>query len=111
MKMDAADIQRVFEAGVAGMSDPKLVALAESWRVEPRCEKRPWSYSNTSYPCWIVLEDKDSNVGIAYCEQGFGPRCPWGLLWLSGQHLHMGDDSGWFPTLEQAIRDAAPLEN
>src|SRR3546814_4621244 len=34
---------------------------------------------------------------IVYCESGFGPERPWGLVHLGGQHMSMGDDSGWFP--------------
>jgi len=77
--------------------------------VSTRCERRLWSYDDSEYPCWIVLEDKVSNVGVAYCEHGFGPKAPWGLLGLTDNHLHMGDDSAWFPSLEQAVRDMMPV--
>jgi hypothetical protein len=34
----------------------------------------------------------------------FGPRDPWGLLFIAGRHLSMGMDSGWFISLEDAVR-------
>src|SRR5438105_2570661 len=109
MAIDAATVRRLFDAEIARISDPVITALVERWGVSPRCEMRPWSYGNVDYPCWLVLEDKASNVGVGYCEYGFGPKCPWGLLWLTGTHLYMGDDSQWFPTLEQAVRDMTPV--
>ena len=105
MAASAGAVQQLFDAEVGRISDPTISALIQQWRVSPRCELRPWSYDQVDYPCWLVLEDKDSNVGIAYCEHGFGPKCPWGLLWLTGDYRHMGDDSAWFPTLERAVRD------
>jgi hypothetical protein len=60
---------------------------------------RPWDYGRPgeAFPCWLVPEHQASNTGIAYCEQGFGPRCPWGLLFLEGtEHMSMGMDSAWF---------------
>jgi hypothetical protein len=76
--------------------------------VTPRCEQRSWDYGapGTVYRCWIVLEHPASGTGIAYCEQGFGPSCPWGLLWISGEHLSMGMDSGWYDSLEDAVRES-----
>ena len=59
-----------------------------------------------TYPCWIVLEHRASNTGIAYCAYGFGPGDPWGLLFLGGPHLSMGMDSAWFVTLEDAFRQS-----
>jgi hypothetical protein len=76
--------------------------------VVPRCEGRPWDYgvAGQTYPCWIVLEHPRSNTAIAYCAEGFGPRSPWGLLFLAGDHLSMGMDSGWFTTLADAFLDS-----
>jgi hypothetical protein len=50
-----------------------------------------------AHPCCV--ED-----GIAYCEYGFGPRCPWGLVELDedDQRNSMGMDSGWFTYLLDA---------
>jgi len=90
------------------MTDKTLVAAIEPLLVAPHREDREWDYgpANQTYPCWIVLEHPPSNTGIAYCIEGFGPRCPWGLLWLNGEHLNMGMDSGWYTSLEGAFRES-----
>ena len=51
-----------------------------------------------------------ANTGIAYCPEGFGPRDPWGLVFLSGEHMSMGMDSGWFTSLEDAFRESSAWE-
>jgi hypothetical protein len=65
---------------------------------------RGWDYGKPGeeFPCWLVLEHAASNTGIAYCEHGFGPSMPWGLLFLSGQHMSMGMDSGWYERFLEA---------
>ena len=86
--------------------DAALVAAVRPLLVTPHMEERDWDYGpdGQTYPCWIVLEHHPSNTGIAYCAQGFGPGDPWGLLFLRGEHLSMGMDSGWFATFEDAFR-------
>jgi len=88
------------------MKDDRLVASIGPLLVSPRCEARDWEYGpdGQTYPCWIILEHPPSNSCIAYCDEGFGPQSPWGLLFLRGEHLSMGMDSGWFTTLEDAFR-------
>ena len=104
---NAEDIERLVQAELGRIADGEIVKAIVPLLVGPRLEDRPWDYGpDETYPCWIVLEHPPSNTCIAYCEEGFGPRCPWGLLFLSGRHLSMGMDSGWFRTLEDAFRDS-----
>ena len=56
--------------------------------------------------CWTVLEPQPSGIGIAFCEDGFGPDFRWGIVFLSGPHMNMGMDSAWFATLEDAVRES-----
>jgi len=108
--LDASAVVALVDAQLTAMSNPALITLVARLRVSPRCELRPWPYAERHhYPCWIVLEHPPSNTGIAYCADGFGPRAPWGLLWLS-EHLSMGDDSAWFTSLEDALRDSRAIE-
>jgi hypothetical protein len=105
------DVDRLFEKEVARITQSDLLQLIRRLRVPTRCEERPWDYGkeDEAYPCWIVLDHPESNTCIAYCEQGFGPRCPWGLLWIT-KHLNIGMDSGWFVTLEDAVRESMAWE-
>jgi hypothetical protein len=111
MELDAPAVAALVDAQLDTMSDSAVAELVTRLRVPPRCEMRPWAYGRPhEHPCWIVLEHPRSNTGIAYCADGFGPATPWGLVWLS-QHRSMGDDSCWFPSLEEALRDSRALED
>src|SRR6266478_5665200 len=104
----AADIEALVAQQITLISQPDLVQAIRGLLVPPRCEHRPWGYGapGQTYPCWIVAEHRPSNTAIAFCESGFGPSSPWGLLLLSGSHLSLGMDSQWFISLEQAFRDS-----
>jgi len=104
--MEATEIERLVHLELDRIADKDLVAAIVPLLVAPRLEDRGWDYGapDQTYPCWIVLEHAPSNTAIAYCVQGFGPGCPWGLLFLRGEHLSMGMDSGWFTFLEDAFR-------
>ena len=80
----------------------------EQLLIAPRLEHRAWDYGSVceTFPCWFVLEHHKSNTGIAYCELGFGPRHPWGLMFLAGQHSSMGSDASWYPRFIEAFTDS-----
>lgn len=75
-------------------------------KVSPYPVSRAWDYGTVGqqFICWTVLEHPASNTGIAFCPEGFGPSYPWGLVFLTGPHTSIGMDSGWFLSLEGAIR-------
>ena len=67
-----------------------------------------WEYGapGEQFPCCVVLAELKSSGAIVYCEDGFGPRNPWGLISLrtdEPKYMSMGMDSGWFPTLMDAF--------
>src|SRR5580704_12824651 len=104
MDIDSAGVERLVDAELSQISAASLVALIGKLRIQPRLEVRRWNYgAPNEYPCWLVLVDPSSHVGVAYCAHGFGPKAPWGLLWLSGRRSDMGDDSGWFTSLADAV--------
>src|SRR3954468_24002372 len=105
--MDVASVSALLEAEISKISDAALADVVARHRISPRLEERKWAYApDTSFPCWIVFEHIESNTGVCFSEHGFGPRTPWGLLWLVGVRQDMGDDSGWFLSLEDAVRDS-----
>jgi hypothetical protein len=106
--MDATDIAQLVRSELDRIADHRLVDAIAPLLVAPHLEDRDWDYgpANQTYPCWIVLEHPSSNTGIAYCSEGFGPQYPWGLLFLKGEHLNMGMDSGWYASLEDAFRES-----
>lgn len=106
------DIRRLVKNELAKIAQRDLLALAKDLLISPRLELREWDYGvlGTRHECWVVLEHSQSNTAIAYCSEGFGPMYPWGLLFLSGEHMSMGMDSGWFASLEDALRNCSAWE-
>jgi hypothetical protein len=101
-------IDALVDQELTRVTDAKLSARIAELRVKPSCVERAWDYGEhaTSYPCWTILEHPETNTGIAYCSQGFGPSFPWGLVFLSGPHMSIGMDSGWYGSLEAALRES-----
>jgi hypothetical protein len=98
MSVTPAKIQVLLETELSALKDQRVMTHVRSLLVEPTAVTREWAYGKPGdrYPCWAILNHSDSNTGIAYCESGFGPRCPWGLVFLSGIHMSIGMDSAWY---------------
>jgi hypothetical protein len=117
MAIDPDALKRLVERELESLTDARVIAHIRSLLVEPKVVLRDWDYGEPGqqYPCWSVLEDDASRTGIAYCESGFGPGQPWGLVWLGGVEqtsMSMGMDSGWYSTFLDAVfesRAVAPL--
>ena len=105
MSITATQIQALVEAELARIDDQRVITHIRGLLVEPTVVLRAWNYGipGQTYPCWAVLNHPQSNTGIAYCEFGFGPRAPWGLVSLPGaSYMAIGMDSGWYPSLLEA---------
>ena len=105
-------VRDILEAEIERITDPSVLARVRDLLVEPTPVNRGWDYGSPgeTFTCWTVLAHPESNTGIAYCEQGFGPSNPWGLVFLSGPHAGIGMDSGWYDTLEAAVRNSMAWE-
>lgn len=98
------------ESELAELDDARVAAHVRRLLVPPGSVMRSWDYGteDEAYPCWSVLEHNASNTGIAYCESGFGPSFPWGLVFLTGTvHMSMGMDSGWFQCFLEAYFESS----
>lgn len=104
----AVQISTFVKEQIEEISNFKTKSQINALLVEPYPSEREWNYGQAgeTHTCWIVLEDAEFCVGIAYCSKGFGPQSPWGLLFLSGPHMSMGDDSNWYRSLEAAFIDS-----
>jgi hypothetical protein len=67
-----------------------------------------WDYGapGGTFDGWLVLSDPGQRTGIAYCDQGFGPKSPWGLIGIGEASPSMGMDSGWFRRFMDAYLDS-----
>ena len=101
-------IVSLVEKELTRIGDPILFAAIRSLLVTPYPVERDWNYGlpGQKYTCWTVLEHRASNTGIAYCESGFGPSSPWGLVCLSGEVMSIGMDSASYTSLEGAMRES-----
>jgi hypothetical protein len=101
MAIDTETLKALVEDELARTADTRVTTQIRSLLIEPTPVLRGWDYGvkGQQFVCWNVLEHRRSNTGIAYCESGFGPKAPWGLVVLEGPHISIGMDSGWFRTL------------
>jgi hypothetical protein len=111
MPIDAEALRALVDSELEHLSDARVKAQIRRLLVASQPVLRDWDYGKPGeqFPCWPVLSDSTSNTGIAYCESDFGPRNPWGLVWLEGdekQQMSMGMDCGWFPTFLDAYFDS-----
>jgi hypothetical protein len=110
VSVTANRLLELVEAELAELKDDRVNAHVRGLLVPPVSVVRDWDYGaeDEAYPCWSVLEHATSNTGIAYCEYGFGPTNPWGLVFLAGkEHRSMGMDAGWFPRFLDAYFESS----
>lgn len=107
MSIDAQTLMAMIDGELATVSDARVTAHVRALLVEPTVTMRRWDYGREGerYPCWTVLRHPASNTGIAYCEQGFGPHSPWGLVFLEGDEgrTSIGMDYCWYTTFLQVF--------
>lgn len=106
-ELNSAKVQALVESELARIKDARLLQEIRSLLISPRCEHRGWDYGSPgqTFPCWFVLESRTVAVGIAYCDQGFGPTHPWGLMFLTGPRTSMGMETSWHRSFEEAYLD------
>jgi hypothetical protein len=107
MPIDTESLKHLIEAELIRVRDARVVSHIRRLLIEPYAIMRNWDYGQPSqqYLCWMVLKDSVTQGEIGYCEDGFGPACPWGLI-SSGQDVKdqsMGMDSGWYTTFMDAF--------
>ena len=120
--LSAVDVQQLVAEQLKLFDDRQHRRISQ-YLVHPYVVLRGWDYAkDVLFPCWTVYEDEPHSLAIVYCDQGFGPRCPWGLVSLSGESRDnpsprvapssgtMGPDSSWFRTLREVFAEAHPPE-
>jgi hypothetical protein len=100
------EIERLVVAELERITDLRVLTVLRPLLVSPTRHERDWDYGQPGerYPCWTVAEHPPSGTSIVFSDYGFGPRLPWGLVWIEGPWFGM--DSGWFQTLQEAFLDS-----
>ena len=105
---DVKEISNIVQREILRIADTKVAERIRELLVVPYAVERMWDYGapGERFTCWTILEHSESNTGIAFCSEGFGPSCPWGLVFLSGPVMNIGMDCAWYISLEDAIRES-----
>ena len=106
---NAAQVAALLEEDLRNLRDPRVRASIQAFRLPtPRLIRLAWDYGKPgdTYDGWLVFEDLERRVGIAYCEQGFGPKNAWGLINVGESCPSMGMDSRWFRRFMDAYLDS-----
>jgi len=100
------EVTSLVERELSLITDPLVLKSLREYLVPPTRHLRNWDYGSPGerYPCWTIASDSSTDTGIVYSEHGFGPKHPWGLVFLSKPYYGM--DSGWFPRLQDAFLDS-----
>jgi len=111
MAIDLKRMQEIFAEELAKVRDTRAPERIRKLVIPPTPVHSAWDYGPPdSYVCWTVLEHQESATAIVYCAEGFGPRCPWGLVFIGPAASSMGMDSGWFSSLEDGLKDSSAWE-
>lgn len=112
--MTADEVTAMVEKELTKIDDARVRDRIRRFLVRPYAVDGEWDYGKEgqTYVCWIFLEHPESETGIAYCEEGFGPAMPWGLIWTrSSLGYRIGMDSGWYESLFEAFRESRAWKN
>jgi hypothetical protein len=96
---DPAQITAALDEDLRNLRDPRVRAHIETFRLPaPTPIRLAWDYGkpDETFDGWLVFDDREQRCGIAYCDEGFGPATPWGLVNTSEACPSMGMDCDWF---------------
>jgi hypothetical protein len=106
--MGKTEILDLIEAELVDFSDVEIIDFIKTHLIDPAPLDLAWDYGepDVKFRGWSVLEDAITGTRIVYCEQGFGPTNPWGLVSCYVETPSMGQDTGWFTTFLDAFFDS-----
>jgi hypothetical protein len=105
----ASQVAAALEDDLRDLRDPRVRAGIQAFRLPtPAPIRLAWDYGKPgeTFDGWLVVDDPGQGTGIVYCDQGFGPTNPWGLIATDQTCPSMGMDSGWFRRFLDAYFDS-----
>jgi hypothetical protein len=111
VSIDAQKLNALVDSELKRLADMRVTEHLRRLRVEPILIMRRWDYGRKDerYPCWTVLRHERSGTDIAFCEHGFGPKHPWGIVFADADNTSMGMDSAWYSTFLEAVFESAAV--
>jgi len=106
--MTTEEFEVLMSSEISKVNQTEMLELIKSIKGQVRSETRIWNYGieNQEFTCWVAFEHLATKTSIVYCNKGFGPNYPWGLLSTNTPNNDMGIDSQWYISLEDAIRNS-----
>jgi hypothetical protein len=105
----ATEVATKLDEDLANLRDPRVIASIRAFRLAlPTPIRLAWDYGKPGdmFDGWLVFHDQRQRTGILYCDHGFGPKNPWGLIATGESCPSMGMDSGWFDRFLDAYFDS-----
>jgi hypothetical protein len=101
--VDADAVKRLVADQVSRIRDVSRREALEAVLIEPDLQFRDWSYGEQpqEYPCWVIARVRQRPTVLLYCEHGFGPSYPWGIL--HAEDCSLGTDGQWHQSLDDAF--------
>jgi len=107
--MNYANFQKLLATEKNAFQNPYALKRFSELEVEPEVGKIKWDYGIEVFECFVVFKDIHTDTGIVYSESGFGPKNPWGLVFLS--KMRSGMDSSWFSNLFDCFMETVAAGN
>lgn len=103
------DIHGLVAAELSNVADPARRNALKAVLVPPQRLSLKWGYGQPGerYDCWLVGLSPNGQLRLMYCERGFGPDYPWGIVPVAEER--MGMDCDWHVGLEHAAINAGIL--
>lgn len=112
--MTPADVVALVRDDMRALHDARVVEHVTSLLVAPpRPLRLAWPYgaAGEEFEGFLVLDHPRSGTGIVYCQQGFGPANPWGLVFTDRGPLSTGMSDGWYARfLDAYFESKAPTD-
>jgi hypothetical protein len=107
---DPRDMRRLVDGEFASIGDSSRRAELRSTLVSPQALSLAWDYGTPGeqFECWLIGFSKEGKKRLIYCDRGFGPAYPWGIV--GAKEDGMGMDCQWHVGLEHAAIAAGILE-
>ncbi|HEY2840193.1 MAG TPA: hypothetical protein VGJ26_13645 [Pirellulales bacterium] len=104
------DIRQLVDIQLLTIVDPSRREALKERLVSPQPLSLKWGYGapDERFQCWLIGFSKDGKLRLVYCDQGFGPEYPWGIVGASQDW--MGMDCDWHVGLEHAAIGAGVLD-
>lgn len=106
MSLASDSISRLVQEELASIQDPVVREGLIRILIPPERHVRNWDYGwpGERFACWTLAVHGQSERSLVYCERGFGPNAPWGLVHAT--NLWFGNESNWYRSLRDCFLDS-----